>query len=268
MPMLKKVLVVGAGSFIARQWTTTAGKHISFVRHNALNAGAVKQCDVVVNCAMSPVFKSSAYQEGEDCDLAAARLAAESGKHFVMLGTRKVYQPSNTTKLLDETSALGPQDYYGQNKLYSEEKITSLLGEHCTILRIANVYGYELGRRSFFGLAMTKLREQRVISLDVSPFVERDFIAVEKLIELLDLICQNQSAGIFNVGSGCPLQLGRIAQWLIEGYGLGSLIVSDVKERDGFVMDTAKLKKALKADVSQINFKDHIKKIGNQLLHE
>jgi UDP-glucose 4-epimerase len=38
-----------------------------------------------------------------------------------------------------------------------------------------------------------------------------------------------------------PLPVGRLALWLIEGFGRGRLVIEDPTERDAFVLDTRRL---------------------------
>lgn len=263
-----RILVVGASSFIARHWLAATRHAAAAVRHDGLVAVAGQPFDVVVNCAMSPALKSAPYREADDCDLRAARDAAEIGSHFVMLGTRKVYRPSAVPVLLDEQSPLGPDGWYGENKLESERRVSALLGERCTILRLANIYGREYGRRSFFGIASTRLRDEGRIVLDTSPEVERDFLPVAALAALLDRVCEQRPPGIHNVGSGIGLPLGQVAAWLIQGHGSGVLEVSDTTARDAFTMNPAKLLRSLQLPPQLHDFESDIRNIGRLLKDE
>jgi len=266
--MTRKILVVGSRSFIASHWCADTEHLITAIPHDGLDALSSQPFDVVVNCAAAPALKAGAYQEAHDCDLAAARRAADRGAHFVMLSTRKVYRPSVTRLILDEASPLGADGWYGENKLESERRVTALLGERCTILRIANVYGREYGRRSFFGLACSRLKDEGRIVLDVSSVVERDFLPMPMLAGLLDRICERLPAGTYNLGSGHSLALGDIARWLIEGYGRGVLEVTDDTERDAFVMNPGKLLASLGLPALRHDFESDIRSIGRQLHDE
>jgi len=266
--MIQKILVIGERSFIARHWLADTRHSITAIAHDGLEALPPQQFDVVVNCAVAPALKAGSYREADDFDLIAARHAAVTGSHFVMLSTRKVYQPSSSRIVLDEKSTIEPDGWYGENKLESERRIATTLGERNTILRIANVYGYEYGRRSFFGIASSKLKKERRITLDTSPFVERDFIPMPMLAGLLDHVCEQRPSGIYNLGSGHGLPLGRIAQWLILGYGRGMLDVTDLAERDAFVMNPGKLLASLALPPPRHDFETDIRSIGRQLQDE
>lgn len=112
-----------------------------------------------------------------------------------------------------------------------------------TILRLANVFGYERGeaRRTFFSLTLDQLARERQIRFDMSPFVVRDFLPVEACARVLARVVAAPPGGVLNVGSGIPLPTGRLALWVLEGYGRGELVIESPDERDSFVLDIGRL---------------------------
>lgn len=264
---MTRIAVVGMRSFIGSSWSNAHPSNVTLIPRSDISEQRFFDCDVITNCSINPDFKSGKYQETLDDDLAIARIAERSGKHFVMLSTRKVYGVKQDRTPIDENTSTNPGDFYGANKLESEFRVRSLLGSQCTILRISNVFGYELGRRSFFGLALGRLKTDGCIELDISPFVARDFIPVDCLVSRLSEICHTRPAGVFNLGSGIGIQLGRIAQWLIRGFGRGQLLVTSLEENDSFVLDVAKLQNALGHSWPDIDFEETITAIGNRLTH-
>ena len=83
------------------------------------------------------------------------------------------------------------------------------------------------------------------IRFDVSPFVHRDFLPVEFCARWLAELARRPPGGVLNVGSGVALPLGRLALWVIEGYGRGRLVVDSPDERDSFVLETRNLRSLL-----------------------
>ena len=198
--------------------------------------------DIALNCARHPASSGDDYDiERLDPDLLLARRITERGLPMIMLSSRKVYAPSDHP--LDEAAALGPSDAYGRNKQRAEEAVREILGDRLTILRLANIFGDERieGRRSFLALTLNRLAEKQQIFYDMSPFVERDFLPVETLAGLLAKIVQEPPGDVMNVGSGIGLQSGRIALWIMEGYGGGEFLVGSHKEKDRFVLDISRL---------------------------
>ena len=44
-----------------------------------------------------------------------------------------------------------------------------------------------------------------------------------------------------NVGSGLALPTGRLALWIMQGFGGGELLVASYEEKDRFVLDIGRL---------------------------
>lgn len=243
-----KVLLLGRSSFIASALANSVLDDVTItaVSHrNVSTLAAADHFDIVLNCALDPAFKSAEYTEVQDVDLAAAKLAGRIGAHYVMLSTRRVYSSSPVLRHISEDEEPKPDTPYGRNKFESENRVAELLGDRCTILRISNVFGYEPDRSGFFGLAVTSLRREQRVILDVSPFVIRDFIPVAILCETLAAIFRTRPGGIFNLGAGFGVPIGQVALWLIQGYGSGELVVNCPNERDAFVLNVDKLRRRL-----------------------
>lgn len=243
-----QMLVVGRSSFLARSFVETHGA--AGIRHVGWAAVAQPETfddiDCVVNFAIDPAYARDPYDPAHDCDRRLADAIAEAQQagrmrrdaHVVMLSTRKVYGPA-TNGPFAEAQVPAPQDAYGRNKLVTERLLQDRFGPNLTILRLSNVFGNEdlPGRRTFFGALLRALREDGTIRYDVSPFTEKDFLPAGRFAEALVRVVQARAGGVFNLGSGVPLAIGWLAMWVIEGYGRGSLCVSDHRIRDAFAMN-------------------------------
>jgi dTDP-4-dehydrorhamnose reductase/UDP-glucose 4-epimerase len=128
----------------------------------------------------------------------------------------------------------GPRDLYGQHKLAVEDALRARLGPRLTILRLANVFGYERGpeRRTFLSLLLDGLAAEGRIRFDMSPFTARDFLPVEACARVLARIVAAPPGSVLNVGSGIGLPTGRLALWVLEGYGRGELVIEVPREHD------------------------------------
>ncbi len=125
----------------------------------------------------------------------------------------------------------------------SSEALRERLGRRLTILRLANVFGYERGpaRRTFMAQLLDGLAREDRIRFDMSPFTARDFLPVEACARVLARIVAAPPGGVLNVGSGIALPTGRLALWVLEGYGRGELVIEAPREHDAFVLDVAEL---------------------------
>lgn len=240
----RSVLVVGKNSFIAGHLLKVLPKDgVRAVSHDALSRpDLLDGVGTVINAARHPASGQADYDlETLDPDLHLARRIGERDIDMIMLSSRKVYAPSDQP--LAETSPTSPIDAYGANKLRAEQYVARILGERLTILRLANIFGDERipGRRSFLAMLLNRLGEQNQIRYDMSPFVERDFLPVEMVAMLLARIVREPPGGIMNIGSGLALPTGRLALWIMEGFGGGELLIDCPKEKDRFVLDIGKL---------------------------
>ena len=234
------LLVVGQNSFIGSHLLSILPKEgVGAVSHQDLDRpGLLDGVGVVINAARHPGSSQTNYDlERLDPDIRLAKRIGERDIDMIMLSSRKVYAPSDQP--LAESSPIGPTDAYGANKLLAEQRSRALLGERLTILRLANIFGDERvpGRRSFLAMLLNRLADENQIRYDMSPFVERDFLPVDILANLLSAIVREPPGGIMNVGSGLPLPTGRLALWIMEGFGGGELFIDSFEEKDRFVLN-------------------------------
>jgi UDP-glucose 4-epimerase len=243
-PGAARILIVGRNSFLARHVVgSLPAERIRAVGHEAIDReDLLDGIACVVNFARHPLLGSERYRPKEmDVDLRLARRIGGREVAYVMLSSRKVYAAS--AQPLAESAATGPTDAYGRAKLAAEQSLPQLLGERLTILRLANVFGYErtAGRHTFLSLVLERLQVDGEIRFDMSPFVARDFLPVTNFASLLGRIAGAPPGGILNVGSGIALPTGRLALWILEGYGQGRLVISSPREHDPFVLDVTRL---------------------------
>ncbi|MBI1683291.1 NAD-dependent epimerase/dehydratase family protein [Caulobacter hibisci] len=252
-----RVLLVGTSGFIGAAYRLAAvGRGDGVVDlHYGADFGAVdfSGFDAVVNAACDPRYRVSAYDEALDVDLRLARALAASGAPatYYMLSSRKVYG-AHAPFPATETAPIAPTDVYGVNKALTEAALSALPLAGLAVLRIANVYGDEVGRGSFFGAASRTLVQEGFVRLDISPFTRRDFIHVDDFACVLAELTAKKFTGVVNLGSGSSVELGRVALWLIEGFGSGRLICDSWEERDAFLLDSQKLKAWTSAHVGDV----------------
>jgi dTDP-4-dehydrorhamnose reductase/UDP-glucose 4-epimerase len=265
-----RVLVVGHHSFIARHFVAAWEHQISAVGHDAIDrSDLLDGIDRAISFARHPLLGSEGYRPATmDPDLRLAERVAGRGIHYVMLSSRKVYAPSG--RPLAETAPTGPQDRYGQHKLAIEGALRERLGARLTILRLANVFGYERGqsRRTFFSLTLDGLAREGRIRFDMSPFVERDFLPVEACARVLARIVAAPPGGVLNVGSGIGVPTGRLALWVLEGYGRGELVIESPREHDAFVLDVGELTRRYGPPCTYDELRASCIDLGRRLAHD
>lgn len=237
------LLLIGKNSFIAQHLLAILPpERVIAKSHGDLDDPALLDgIDIVLNCARHPNSNRDDYPFDQlDPDLLLAKRVGAKKIRMIMLSSRKVYASSEHP--LGENSPLAPNDAYGRNKLRAEQAVKEIMNERLTILRLANIFGDERleGRRSFLAMSLNRLAEQGQIRYDMNPFVERDFLPVDVLASLLSRIVQEPPGGVMNIGSGIALPTGRIALWIMEGYGGGELLIDSYEEKDRFVLDISR----------------------------
>lgn len=237
------VVVIGSTSFMARATQDCpAAADWRFLRHTEAlaDSGWIDGASCVVNFALDPQVRAGIVTEETNVDAKLARIIAarRADLPYVMLSSRMVY---GRPGLLCESDPCTPINPYGRGKLAVEQSLSAILPpERLTILRIANVFGFEPGRKSFFGMALTRLRDEGKIVYDISPLVERDFISAQRFATMLATICTLPRPGVYHLGSGVGLPVGLIAEDLIEGYGRGILEVTAFGHGDEFSLNMTK----------------------------
>ncbi|WGF89899.1 NAD-dependent epimerase/dehydratase family protein [Marinivivus vitaminiproducens] len=245
MPGSGRILVAAPSSFLARAFLATVPPaRVLALRHDALGRPPPPSgLAAVVSFGRAPGLGGPDWAPEQDADMALAAIARERGLPFLFLSTRKVYAPAGPGLPLPESAPLGPADAYGRGKLALERALAAVLGERLTVLRLANVFGFEAGRarRTFAGIMLDSLRSEGRIVLDVAATTARDFLPAAAFARILARLVDAPPGGVLNVGSGTGQELGRIAACVIEGYGSGRIEVLSDRERDGFVLDTTRL---------------------------
>jgi UDP-glucose 4-epimerase len=270
-PGAGQILIVGRNSFLAGQVLgVLPAERVRAVGHDAIDRpDLLDAVACVVNFARHPLLGSEHYRpESMDADLRLARRIGTREIAYVMLSSRKVYAPG--ARPFAETWPTGPSDAYGRAKLAAEQGVQELLGERLTVLRLANVFGYEriAGRRTFLAQALERLEADGEIRYDMSPFVIRDFLPVAIFASLLAQIAQAPPGGILNLGSGIGLPTGRLALWILEGFARGRLVITSPREHDAFVLDIARLRRLYGAPCSLGELRRTCLEIGRRLAAE
>lgn len=266
--MAARVLVVGRNSFIARHFLAAYPRQqVRSVSHEEIDApGLFDGIGCVVNFTRHPLIASDEYApERMDTDLHLAERIGERVIAHVMLSTRKVYAPAAAP--LAEDAPIQPQDAYGRNKRAVEEALRARLGDRLTILRLANIFGFERtpGRRTFLSILLDRLLSEGRIRFDMSPFVERDFLPVESCARVLARVAQDPPGGVLNVGSGIGLPTGRLALWIIEGFGRGELVIEQPREHDAFVLDINRLRSLYGDPCTLLELRERCLELGRRL---
>ena len=239
-----KVLVVGKNSFFAQHLK----KHDQcqnwlFKSHKEVKnyPSLLDKNDVIVNLTVAPEIASDSFNVNDSLDVFLAHSVLGMPKtKLVTMSTRQIY---GDACLLSEKLDPSPTTQYGKNKLAVEKYLYKLLSpSQLTILRCSNVFGFELGRKTFFGTMLSSLSDDGFIKFNISPDTKKDFIPIEDCCEIIFQVVSKKVTGIFNVGSGVSVRSGDLAQAVIKGFGGGELICDSESVHGQFQMDVSSLR--------------------------
>ena len=265
------IVVVGETSFIAREFLATQDRAATVaVGHAELgNIKDIPDITCIINFAFAPELYIGTYQSELDIDRKLGVLAAARGIHYVMMSSRKVYNPEYQWGVREDALATG-QDSYGKNKIRIEQELVQLLGSKLTILRPGNVLGFErqLGRTRFGAFMLNQLADKDEIKLTISPLVRRDIVPVDYFCEVLGQVVEKKPTGVINVGAGQAVAVGQIAQSILEGFGQGKLIAESTKITDEFQLDSGRLASELGLTCGVERVVKFSKSLGEQLKEE
>lgn len=256
-----KLLLIGKTSFIAKVFSFYCDANsIDYEACSHLNIPEeLGSFSWIINFSLNPRFFSESYSAIIDQDaLIVDKIQKVKHVKYVMLSTRRVYGSDNVLYLYSEGDPLDNtrNTHYGRNKICSEEYCRSVLSpDNLLIVRGSNIFGYEIGRRSFTGIAMDGLLKNSEIELDISGKTVRDFLPVHTFVKYLAHLITRECVGVFNVGAGFGLTLEEFCTALISGYGRGRIITaSDAVVQDQFILDSQRLISAggVKTDKTQV----------------
>lgn len=225
----------------------------------------LSNADVVINFAISPAVFTPNFKDDDNIDLwLANQLQFFKHVHFIMISTRQVYGDS---LYLSESMEPNPMSVYGNNKLNIENSVAELIDPaRLTILRCSNVFGFEVGRKTFFGSILSSLIANSFILFNISAKTTKDFISVSDFTEVIAQVVKRKLAGIYNVGSGIDIECGILARSVITGFTKGRLIADNDVVMGQFSMDISKLKSSINyPNVSKKSIRESAHNLGVQL---
>ncbi|MGQ0512035.1 MAG: NAD-dependent epimerase/dehydratase family protein [Betaproteobacteria bacterium] len=262
------LLVIGRRSWLAREFASRHGDLAPrVIGHDEVDQPEhYEGVTSVVNFAFHPALHEGPYQTALDIDARAARHAAGRGARYVMVSSRRVYTRAAQWNAAENADASGLDDY-GRNKARVEAGLRDLLGARLTVLRAANVIGFEAlpGRARFAAYLQNQLRAHGRIRLTVSPETRRDLVPVAFFSSVLRAVILDGRGGTYNVGAGRAPRIGDAAAWLIEGYGSGTVESGTAAVTDEFLLDSARLQRDLGLACAEGAVAETLREAGRRL---
>ena len=199
---MKKVLIVGTGSYIGESFAAYTDTHFEIKTISTIDGSweafdytgydSVLHCAGIAHVPQKRNIRDLYYYV--NCDLAVnvAKKAKEAGvRQFVFLSSMAVY--GNKVAEITPSTLTAPQDFYGGSKLMAEQQLQALVTPDfkLCIVRPPMVYGYNC-KGNFPRLVNWVMR------LPVFPDVcnKRSMIYIDNLCACLRLLIDSDADGI------------------------------------------------------------------------
>ena len=137
-----KILIIGKYSFIGVNLLRVLRKFFSTKiissRDFFKNYQKYTGYNYIINCALNKKYITNKYNRRHDLDFKIGCIIKKFKSKYILLSSRKVYQPATNIK---EKNKVSPISNYGKNKYKTEQIMLNLLGNRLLILRISNIIG-------------------------------------------------------------------------------------------------------------------------------
>lgn len=161
----------------------------------------------------------------DDNLLSPIRLLTARGdtmEHFTLISSISVYGVPEQNPMT-ESHTLAPTTAYGASKAAGELAVESYSrhsGLPMAVLRSTQLFGVASASESLPHRVLRDLERDQRPQLTAVPGVYRDYLAGEDLADVVAAVASNKAVGIFNVGSGEPVELEALFEAGYTRFGL------------------------------------------------
>jgi nucleoside-diphosphate-sugar epimerase len=212
--------VVGAAGFVGRRlverlraagetpWTPAKGDPELITR----------ELGVVYYCAgLTADYDARPFDTVEaHASLVSEILRAGRFERIVYLSSTRLYDGLAKAEV-DEAEPLvfdpaDPRRVYDLSKALGETLVMTRAGGRGRVARLANVYDWADGAPGFLSEWLIRARTEKQIALQSSPFLARDYIHLDDVVDALIALAASPEPQIVNVASGELCANGEIAE--------------------------------------------------------
>lgn len=262
----KKIYLIGYKSYLQNNlYRFLKKKNLTVIKipYKKFLKKSVSNC-LIVNFSNHENFFKKKYDTKFDRNLRIAKKIKKNNSELYIISTRQVYKPNLN---ITEKSKLFPINNYSKNNLISENSCKKILKNKLTILRTANVIGYEIRkkRQSMMSLLIKGITTNNVI-LDQNFNYEKDIIPINFFCKYVYILIKKRFNGLINIGSGISFTLYELYGLLKLNKKLKPIFTKNNKVNDSsFKYDTSYLKKITKFKIKKKDILKEINKIKNEI---
>ena len=133
---------------------------------------------------------------------------------FLYLSSTRIYN-GNENGNETTTFFVNPADFsdlYNISKLMGESICLSISNEKVRVARISNVIGNDFNSDNFLFSLIRGAVDKQEIKLEVSAEASKDYICIDDVINLIQLIALKGKSRIYNISSGQSLSNGQLLE--------------------------------------------------------
>lgn len=242
---MKKVIIVGGSSFVAKHLTKQLGSKYSIrliSRSNTgyadellipdffdLNAIHFQGIDVVINCAaivhQPQITDVNIYSRiNYELPLAVATFAKEAGvKQFLQLSTIAVYGSANVITDSTEEEPINP---YGTSKLLADRALLKLSDKNFTVICVRPPMIYGGGNAPGNMMRLIELVSKKLPLPFGNAPLKRDFIFIDTLVRYCSKLLVQNDSGIFLVNDSFSVTTKELVKVIAAKLGVKSRLFS------------------------------------------
>lgn len=212
--------VVGAAGFVGRRLVArlTAEGEAPWAPAKDDPALATRDLGVVYYCAgLTADYDARPFDTVDaHASLVADILRSGRFERIVYLSSTRLYDGLPKAEV-EEAEPLvfdpvDPRRVYDLSKALGENLVMTRADGRGRVARLANVYDWQDGAPGFLSEWLIRARGERKIALQSSPFVARDYIHLDDVVDALVALARSEAPQIVNVASGELVANGEIAE--------------------------------------------------------
>lgn len=121
---------------------------------------------------------------------------------WLYLSSTRVYGLGNTAETTPISIAPNADTLYDLSKLLGEAICLSQKNAAVRVARLSNVYGIGQSEHTFLGSVLRDLKDKGKSIIGESPASSKDYVSIEDVTELLELIALDGKERLYNIASG------------------------------------------------------------------
>ncbi len=268
---MQKIVIIGADSYLAAGLNSYLPDisicylhFYDWMKH----IDVLQSADCVINFSIAPEFSTSDMDIKDIIDVKIAERLKTFKTQYIFISSRKVYGSDNEIKIYRETDKLTGIDFYAKNKIKTEHKLSEILTDNLTILRVSNIVGEPIYRRhykTFMGWICENIIQNQKLIVTQNENAVKDFITKNFLHQNIAQVITQRLTGIYNLSAG----FGTSVKNILCGYAGSENIIfagSHEKIHDEFILDNSKLCSLTKIYLSPEELYSYLHLCQKQLL--